>query len=327
VTSEKKPKSAEGEKGFAGLLSMVSDVETTVARAAKEKPGVSQETRSRGKPSETRATQEQAPASPEPDHPPAQRPGRSSLGAWLLVLAPIVGLIWFSWESENTAPRPASQQARGPESLQRQTQNRPTESKPPVGTSNALSAAQIRYCLAEDIRLEAARPFVDSYTNSDVDRFDAMVSDYNSRCGEFRYRSSALASARSDVESYRSLLQTEGRNRFLRAPSVPAQQALPRRQPDATVQVAQQRLNDLGYDAGGADGLSGPKTIAAIKAFQADQNLPVDGILTTALLARLGVGAPRSTSTFEQQYEELFGEAPKNKPVGESRPSERNVSR
>ena len=40
----------------------------------------------------------------------------------------------------------------------------------------------------------------------------------------------------------------------------------------------QARLNNLGYDCGPVDGVNGPRTQAAVKAFQKDHNLVVDGI-------------------------------------------------
>jgi hypothetical protein len=40
----------------------------------------------------------------------------------------------------------------------------------------------------------------------------------------------------------------------------------------------QARLNNLGYDCGPVDGISGPRTQAAIKAFQKEHGLDVDGI-------------------------------------------------
>ena len=49
--------------------------------------------------------------------------------------------------------------------------------------------------------------------------------------------------------------------------------------------TAQQRLTALGYKTGGADGIVGPATQAALQAFLADHHLPpVTGDLTTALL-------------------------------------------
>src|SRR3546814_8629270 len=61
--------------------------------------------------------------------------------------------------------------------------------------------------------MEGAKAALNNYSDSEVDRFNAMVADYNSRCGRFRYRSGALERARRDVEPYRGQLQAEGRSR------------------------------------------------------------------------------------------------------------------
>jgi hypothetical protein len=49
----------------------------------------------------------------------------------------------------------------------------------------------------------------------------------------------------------------------------------------------QQQLIRLGYLHGGADGVSGPQTSAAISQFQSVSGLPVDGVPSPQLLARL----------------------------------------
>lgn len=53
----------------------------------------------------------------------------------------------------------------------------------------------------------------------------------------------------------------------------------------------QRRLRTLGYDPGAADGVRGRLTIAAIKAFQADKGLVVDGLAGPQTLAKLFPGA------------------------------------
>ena len=103
----------------------------------------------------------------------------------------------------------------------------PVESKPPVGQNLVLSREQIRYCLAEDIRLDATKSAVNNYVDADVDRFNAMVADYNSRCSSFRYHTNNrgrndLNSAQRDIEPYRIQLQSEGRSRFARSTSTGA---------------------------------------------------------------------------------------------------------
>jgi S1-C subfamily serine protease len=53
----------------------------------------------------------------------------------------------------------------------------------------------------------------------------------------------------------------------------------------------QRRLASIGYDPGPADGILGPKSRAAIRAFQAREGLPVNGVASDSLLA-----APRSAT-------------------------------
>lgn len=55
----------------------------------------------------------------------------------------------------------------------------------------------------------------------------------------------------------------------------------------------QERLAALGYDAGHADGIIGPRTLDAVKSFQKSRGLPPDGYAGARLLRTL-VSAPRS---------------------------------
>jgi hypothetical protein len=60
-----------------------------------------------------------------------------------------------------------------------------------------------------------------------------------------------------------------------------------RKQDPALVTRAQRLLNELGYKAGPADGVAGPKTRQAVRAYQKKSGLPADGQLSAALLRRL----------------------------------------
>lgn len=82
------------------------------------------------------------------------------------------------------------------------------------------------------------------------------------------------------------------------------------------VKKLQERLAELGYDLGkmGADGIFGPKTEAALKAFQEDYDLLVDGIYGKDTHAKLtevmGIGSGEETIiTRTAQYVTQFGEA------------------
>jgi len=57
--------------------------------------------------------------------------------------------------------------------------------------------------------------------------------------------------------------------------------------PDNLVRAIQNRLNELGYDSGEADGLYGPKTRRAIMDFQYSENLKVDGKISDGLIGEL----------------------------------------
>ncbi|SFQ17989.1 Putative peptidoglycan binding domain-containing protein, partial [Pseudomonas borbori] len=288
---------------------MVSDVDATVASMPKQQQ---KEASSSSTQQSSQAARPERQEQPRPSQKtyqaPAQPPGEANAGKWVLGIAAVIGFIWlFSQSDDNSSSRPtyspapssttvAPTPALQPSAAQSQAPSRPAEEKPSVGRNNVLSTAQIRYCLAEKIRLDAAESVVNNYVDSDVDRFNGYVNDYNSRCGEFRYRQGALESVRRDVEPYRSQLQAEGRSRFVRSPSAAtrsqtlAQTPPPvRPSPDATIQAVQRRLNELDYDAGTADGLFGNKTQSAILAFQRDNGLIADGSVSAALLRQLEV--------------------------------------
>lgn len=222
---EEEQKKGEG-KGFEGLSSLVSEVDTTRPIAAKAEPAAAAPGTGRPSPPDAQPQPTQKLQTNQGTTPPTD--SVSSGPMWVLGgIAAVVGAIWLlgQRETNTTYPTPTYSQPAQPETqsysppAEPQAPARPQESIPPVGQDLVLSTAQIRYCLAEDIRLESAKSVADSHNASEVDRFNSMVADYNSRCGSFRYRSGALDSAKRDVESYRSQLQSEGQSRFAHPPS------------------------------------------------------------------------------------------------------------
>jgi len=90
------------------------------------------------------------------------------------------------------------------------------EEVPPAGADNLMfSDAEIRYCLAQIIRIEAVRPLVDRYERAQVGYFNELVTDYNSRCGHYRYMEGARESAQVQVEISRSTIESDARQAYL----------------------------------------------------------------------------------------------------------------
>jgi hypothetical protein len=64
--------------------------------------------------------------------------------------------------------------------------------------------------------------------------------------------------------------------------------------PDLQVRAAQLYLTYRGYEPGGLDGMAGPRTVAAVRAFQAASGLAPTGEIDDVLLSTLGAGIAQS---------------------------------
>jgi hypothetical protein len=223
-------------KGFAGFDSMTSDIEKEIEDLGKStkpppvvkvvKPANSQAaSMPRAQPAPTQ------PAAPVYSAPQKTTGGAGKAWGWIIAVGFIV---WLANSGSNSSkptgpssysPPPSYQPASPapayvPTPAPTTTYEPPSyaEEKPPVGTGLSLNNSQMRYCLAEDIRLEAMKPLVNSYSETSVDGFNRFVNDYNQRCSQFKYRRGTLESIRSEVESRRSELEGEGISRALMNP-------------------------------------------------------------------------------------------------------------
>ena len=64
------------------------------------------------------------------------------------------------------------------------------EQVPSPGTDRSLDRNEVRYCVFQRERLEILRGLVSS--NAEISRFNSLISDFNNRCSNFRYRSGVL---------------------------------------------------------------------------------------------------------------------------------------
>lgn len=212
--------------GFAGIVSMASDVDADIARAKSKSPQAT---------SADARIEAPAPASGEMPGAGEQAPYRlavafgktapTSNGKWLWILGSvIVGIVWLSSSSPEPNNRSESSGARYSATSSAPLVVNDTrvatstaqleEERPPEGRNNILTYAQLKYCGAEDIRLGAAERAMNANSAGDVERYNAMITDYNSRCGQYRYRANDRASARAAVETRRKQLEAQGAARF-----------------------------------------------------------------------------------------------------------------
>lgn len=223
---DEEQKKGEG-RGFAGLSSLVSDVDMTPPPAAKTEPAATAP--STGRPSPLAAQpqpSQQHQAYPEPAQ---QASSGSSAGMWVVAITAVISVLWLIGLSDKspTSPAPAYSPlaeivttSDSPSPAEPQAPTRPKESIPPVGQGLTLSVAQIRYCLAEDIRVEGARSVLDLEDEAATARFNDLIADFNSRCVNFNHGPTALDEAHRDIEPHRRTLRSEGIRRFIRGASV-----------------------------------------------------------------------------------------------------------
>jgi hypothetical protein len=280
-------------KGFAGLSSMVSDVDSSLVDDVRTSPSKSSPPPSAvpTQPPEAPQTRTQAPSQPQPEpqtrstyQAPAQPTGGGSGGKWLIGIAVVIGLIWLAslsdkkssetptYQTSSSSPAAATNSpAWQPPSDAVQAPSRPTEETPPVGSGNVLTTPQIRYCTAQSIRLDAAKDALNQYDDSHIDRFNSLVADYNSRCSNFRYRKGALESARSEVERFRSDYLVQGRQLFTTSTTRPSASPQVRSVPTPPAQPRPETRAQA--TDGGAVQLSGPEEESVEAACSSDKYL------------------------------------------------------
>lgn len=214
-------------KGFAGLSDLVSDVANEVEAASTPDvrtppkptppptptppPPLPQQ-----KPQAPQPVQVQlAEAAPSPQSSSNTQPQKSGGFGW--VWAVFIGFIVIVAISSNsgTSNSNAPAASTAPNSVSAPAQAVPVwqEEKPPVGTGRTFSSNEIRYCKSESIRIDAMQSALNERSSVEIKRFNQIVSDYNSRCADYRYRNGTLEPVVAEVEKNRNRLAGEGRSR------------------------------------------------------------------------------------------------------------------
>lgn len=218
--------------GFSGLDALRSDIQGDLESAriaierAKAQSTIGSDSRSRSGSASGQGTAPQGTGPLLPRDRPAASSGSASTGQgnasrdysswWVVGIAfSLIGLMVAAEHGafDSSAPSPARTTAdSGSRTSSTQQPSLPTESRPAAGgPQRILGPSEIRYCLAEDIRIEAMRPLARS--PDEIDTFNGFISDFNARCGEYRYRGS-LDALRRQVNEHRLTFVDQGRVRM-----------------------------------------------------------------------------------------------------------------
>ena len=199
----------KSKKGFAGLSGMVSHVDVSeigpISEPQKSMTPSSEPTRnpSRGQSFQVDDTLLRQPT-PKAFWSQPWFKWTAGIGIFLIIVAALT-------DDDKPQPSPYSSPSTGQYTYTPAPQvAAPTEELPPVGSGLVLSSNQVRYCLAQAIRLESWSANVNQYSDMSVDMFNLAVGEYNSRCANYRYKSSIMSGVRSEVESRRAQLAYEG---------------------------------------------------------------------------------------------------------------------
>lgn len=128
--------------------------------------------------------------------------------AGVLLVAAWIALLWGRVDNRATQlPSPPTESEVEPvQSIIAPTE--PIERPPATGKNIALARDNIRYCLFQQVRVEALGPLTAAF---DLTIFDALVSDWNARCGLAVYPPAEKAAIDAELLGRRAIIETEGR--------------------------------------------------------------------------------------------------------------------
>lgn len=217
---------------------------------------------------------------------------------WALAAAAFVGFIFY--DANNTPQKQSRVTTPPPTTATPQVTTPPSQSAPPasasttlldsreeipsIGSNIVLSRNQVRYCVFQGERIDLMRWMI--RTNAQTARFNEIVNDFNRRCSSFRYRAGVLDSVKVELPDKRNDLKSEAEDIVAswrptplpRTGNVPASPALLLFdiQSRSGATTVQRRLQELGFYPGTVDGMWGPQSRSALRAFKRSVRLADD---------------------------------------------------
>jgi len=128
-------------------------------------------------------------------------------------IAAVIGFIVIADEMDRPSNRstyqPSAPRVATPAPTPAPATSATVETRPPVGQGLTLNRSQIRYCVFQGQRLETIRTL--TTTNYQIDRFNGLIDDFNSRCSSYRYRSGVLSSVQREAREKAVDLRADAR--------------------------------------------------------------------------------------------------------------------
>jgi Putative peptidoglycan binding domain len=145
---------------------------------------------------------------------------------------------------------------------------------PSPGSGRLLSSEEVRYCVFQGRRLGYLRNQVTS--NASVQRFNELVTDFNSRCSHFRFENNALQAASELAATRQVQLKADAAKIVASWPANEVEALIDLQKYDGAFAV-QARLKKLGYYHHTVDGVWGPMSVDALSNFRRQTALGADG--------------------------------------------------
>ena len=191
---------------------------------------------------------------------------------WLLGISGVAGLVWLALTFKDVgSPSPPPDNVTPPSAV-----------RPSTSSNEPLTVAELLWCMSEEARLQAMQPRL--ATLEAVDRHNRIAEDVNNRCAGRVSSDEVLEAAMAEIASLRDSIHAAAIQEI-----EPLNDVVP-----GAINRAQELLSMLGYEPGAVDGVYGAQTKSAIQAFQADDGLPADGLISEQLLDRIDVALVRN---------------------------------
>lgn len=127
-------------------------------------------------------------------------------GFWIAVALGVITIANMNQNTSGPARFPAPSEP-NPHFVPSEPNSSFVEEMPPVGTDTLFTQSNIRYCMFQEVRLDFIKPRVS--TNYEIDKFNQLVSDYNSRCGSYRYMPGDRSAVEAELSQKRSGLELQ----------------------------------------------------------------------------------------------------------------------